>query len=418
MFFRILRKSFLKRRGKVTIAIIAVIMGAAIPSAMFSVSLDINEKISLEFSKFGANLLIVPRSDTIDVGIGDISLSSVTDQKYINETDIYKIKTINWTKNILGYAPFLYQVIKAAVKEQEQQVVLVGTWFEKNTTLDSGMTFKTGVRKINSWWWGVEGNWANDIDVFNSNTTQECMIGSYVAEKLDLGIGDSLAINYNENPENTDSEVTIDLVVSGIITSGGSEDNHIFVSLPVAQSLTSRVNKVHTVQVSALCTGCPIETIAGEIENTITYSEARSILQVTIAEMSILGKIEQMMSLVTAVALLATALAVSTTLTTAVLERQTEIGLMKSIGAENREITSLFISEAMIIGFLGGVFGYIIGFVVAQFIGLAVFDSFVNPQLIVLPVVISISVIVTLVASLLPIRRAMNIEPAVVLRGE
>ena len=138
MFFRILKKSLAARKGKVIICMIAIIMGASIPSAMLNVSLDINEKIGAEFRKFGANLLVVPKSDTINVGIGDISLSSVTDQQYINETDIYKIKTINWSRNVLGYAPFLYQVIsvKAKTSSEEQRVVLTGTWFEKNTTLE------------------------------------------------------------------------------------------------------------------------------------------------------------------------------------------------------------------------------------------------------------------------------------------
>ena len=141
-------------------------MGASIPSAMLNVSLDINEKIGTEFRKFGANLLVVPESDTINVGIGDISLSSVTNQQYINETDIYKIKTINWSKNILGYAPFLYQVImvKSISTNEEQQAVLTGTWFEKNTTLEGeGGIFRTGVRSINSWWWSVEGEWSEDL---------------------------------------------------------------------------------------------------------------------------------------------------------------------------------------------------------------------------------------------------------------
>ncbi|MFX1506630.1 MAG: hypothetical protein ACFFDC_11055, partial [Promethearchaeota archaeon] len=143
MFFRILRKSILTRKGKVVISLIAIIMGVSIPSAMLNVSLDINEKIGVEFRKFGANLLVVPKSDTIQVGIGDISLSSVTDQQYINETDIYKIKTINWSRNILGYAPFLYQVVSVRAKgsSEDQRVVLTGTWFEKNTTLEGGEIF-------------------------------------------------------------------------------------------------------------------------------------------------------------------------------------------------------------------------------------------------------------------------------------
>lgn len=412
MFFRILRKSFEQRKGKVIIAIIAVIMGASIPSAMLTVSLDINEKIGTEFRKFGANLLVVPESDTIDVGIGGISLGSVTDQRYINETDIYKIKTINWSRNVLGYAPFLYQIIEAKANGQSQQVVLAGTWFEKNTTLEDGETFTTGVRKINSWWWKIEGNWIQDIDAEPIDYPQ-CMIGKTVSDKLGLKLGDKFEVSYKENLV----ERSLTLKVNGIITTGGTEDNHILVSLPVAQNLTNRENKIHTVQVSALCIGCPIETIAKEIETEIAYINAKTILQMTNAEMSVLAKIETMMTLVTIIALLATIIGVSTTLTTSVLERRTEIGLMKSIGAENKRIFALFMAESGIIGIFGGVWGFIIGVLGAQVVGILVFNSLVTPQIVVLPISVCLSVFVSLIAALLPVRRAMKIEPVTVLRG-
>ncbi|MHA2202676.1 MAG: ABC transporter permease, partial [Candidatus Hodarchaeales archaeon] len=100
-----------------------------------------------------------------------------------------------------------------------------------------------------------------------------------------------------------------------------------------------------------------------------------------------------------------------------VLERYTEIGLIKSIGAENRKIAALFFAESCIIGFLGGVLGFIFGIFGAQFVGLLVFNSLVTPQLMVLPVILGISVGVSLLASLLPVRRAIGIEPVLVLRG-
>jgi putative ABC transport system permease protein len=77
MFFRILGKSILKRKSRIAIAIIAVIMGAATTTALLSVSLDVNEKVSYEFRKYGANLVVVPKSDTIDVGFPGVNIGSV-----------------------------------------------------------------------------------------------------------------------------------------------------------------------------------------------------------------------------------------------------------------------------------------------------------------------------------------------------
>jgi len=138
----------------------------------------------------------------------------------------------------------------------------------------------------------------------------------------------------------------------------------------------------------------------------------------TNTEMNILSKIEMMMTMVTIIALLATILGVSTTLTTSVLERRTEIGLMKSIGAENKKIAALFLAESTIIGLIGGIFGFIIGFVGAQIVGLMVFNSLVSLQVIIIPIALGISVGVSLIASFIPVRRAMKIEPIIVLRGE
>ncbi len=411
MFFRILRKSLSKRKGKIAIAVVAVIMGAAIVSALLTVSLDVTEKVNYEFRKFGANLLVVPESDTIDVGIGNVGFGAVTEQRYINESDLYKIKTISWQENVLGYAPFLYQVVNVEANEQDQRVVLVGTWFERITELQDGTPFKTGVKKINTWW-EVQGSW---ID--SENDTESSMIGVTVAEKLGLGIGDHFTIKYRESYDVT-NETTHNLKVVGIVTTGGSEDNQIFVNLQVAQYLTKRPDKVHTVQVSALCTACPVDTFAKEIEEKIPYVDARTVKQLTSMEMSVLGKIEDMMFLVTIVALLASALGVTTTMTTSVIERQREIGLMKSIGAENRRIASLFLTEAAIIGATGGMIGYLIGLILAQLIGMSVFNSLVSPRLIVFPIVMSISIAVALLASALPVRRAVKIVPVVVLRGE
>jgi putative ABC transport system permease protein len=198
----------------------------------------------------------------------------------------------------------------------------------------------------------------------------------------------------------------------------GYEDSQIFVNLQVAQQLTGRPEKVHTIQVSALCNACPVETFALEIEELIPYVEGRSVKQLVHAEMDILGKIQNMMFLITIVALIASALGVMTTMITSVIERQKEIGLMKSVGAENKKIVALFFSEATIIGIIGGILGYVIGLILSQFIGLSVFSLSINPRFEILPIILGISIGVALLASIIPVRRAVNVEPAIVLRGE
>lgn len=418
MFFRILRKSLLKRKSRIAIAILSVVIGAAVATALLSVSYNINEKVGYEFRKYGANLLIVPETDTIEVGFPGVNFGSITEQQYINESDLWKIKTISWRNNVLGFAPLLYQVVEVGEGKNEQSVVLVGTYFNKDVNIISPYStnddpvFNTGIQTISPWW-NVKGSWIED-----HNDTTSCMVGVEVAEKLNLELGDTLTIRYNENYEDVFNESTYNLTVVGIIETGGYEDNQIYANLEVVQMISGKEDKVHTVQVSALCNACPVETFAEEIEEQIPYTEGRTVKQLVNAEMNILNKIENMMFLVTIIALIASALGVMTTMTTSVIERMKEIGLMKSVGAENKKISFLFLTEAAIIGILGGILGFIIGVILADFIGMSVFSTSINPRMELLPVAIGISLTVALIASILPVRRAVRVEPVIVLRGE
>jgi putative ABC transport system permease protein len=418
MFLRILRKSIQKRKSRFAIAVLSVVMGAAISTALLSVSLDINHKVSHEFRKYGANLVLIPKSDTIQVGFPGVDFGSVTEQRYINESDLWKIKTIQWRKNILGFTPFLFQVVEIGNETLRQNVVLVGTYFNKNVTInelptpDDQPVFTTGIQTISPWW-DVQGKW---ID--NPNDTTSAMIGQNIAHTFNLNVGDQITLRFYKNYANPEDTNEHTVTVVGIITTEGNEDNQIFVNLPVAQTLTDRPNKLHTVQVSALCTECPVDTFAAEIEEKITYVQGKTVKQLVNAEMEILGKIENMMFLITIIGLLASALSVMTTMTTSVIERQKEIGLMKSVGAENKKIAALFLSEATIIGVLGGILGYIIGLILAYFIGMSVFNTSITPRIEVIFVALGISLLVSLFASIIPVRRAEKVEPAIVLRGE
>lgn len=418
MFLRILRKSLSKRKTRIAIAVVSVIIGAAIATALLSVSFDITEKVGYEFRKYGANLLVAPRSDTIEVGFPGVDFGTVTEQRYINESDLWKIKTIYWRNNVLGFTPLLYQVVRVGEDENEQNVVLVGTYFNKDVEIvepyssQDPSIFNTGIQTISPWW-NVNGDWIED-----PNDAVSSMVGTNVAKKLGLEVGDTFTIRYNENYEDVYNETTYNLTVIGIVATDGHEDSQIFVNLQVAQDISARQDKVHTVQVSALCNACPVDTFASEIMDAIPYVESRTVKQLVSAEMNILNKISSMMFLITIVGLLASALGVMTTMTTSIIERRKEIGLMKSVGAENKRIGALFISEATIIGIIGGILGYIIGISLAQIIGLSVFGTSINPRLEILPIAIGISIGVSLLASALPVRTAVRVEPAIVLRGE
>jgi putative ABC transport system permease protein len=418
MFVRLLRKSILRRKSRFAMGVASVLIGAAVVTALFTVSLGVGDQVGQEFTKYGADLMLQPQSNTIQIGLPGVSIGSVTEQKYINESDLWMIKTIEHRANVLGFAPFLYQVVTVGDGPNAQQAVLAGTYFNKTIQIPQPASpqdpseFSTGIADISSWW-KVTGNWITD-----QNDTTSAMVGSNVAQKLNLTVGDSFKVSYVGAQNGTAATTVKELKVAGIVESGGAEDNQIFVNLPVAQDLSSRPGKVDTVQVSALCVRCPVADMASEIQGKIPGVQGTTITQLTNAEMSTLDKYQSMMALVTAVALLASTMGIFTTMTANVTERRREIGLMKSIGAENRSIAALFLAEATLTGLIGGIGGFGVGIVLAQFIGLRVFSTTIPLRWEVLAVAIPIAIGVSLLASALPVRRATAVEPAIVLRGE
>lgn len=418
MLLRILGKSLARRRGRIAIAVVSVVMGAAVATALMAVSMDVEEQVSAEFRRYGANLVVVPRSDTISVGFPGVDFGSVTEQGYIDEGDLWKIKHISWRNNVLGFAPFLYQVVSAQSATSSSDLVMSGTYFERDVDIEETYapedphTVTTGVRYINPWW-KSKGEW-----IGSDQDETSAMIGAEVARKLDVGLGDTLTLTYVPNGDDRTNSTSTDVTVVGIVETGGNEDSQLFVNLQVAQGMSGRQGKVHTVQVSALCTGCPVNVFAQEIEGEMDYVEARTVKQLVSAEMATLENFKGMMAMVTVVAMAASILGVTTTMTTSVIERRREIALMKSLGSERGRITALFLVEAAVIGVIGGVIGFLVGVFLARGIGLSVFDTAVGTSILLLPVAIGISVAVAVLASLPPVRRAMRVEPAVVLRGD
>jgi putative ABC transport system permease protein len=418
MLMRILGKSLARRRGRIAIAIVSVVMGAAVATALMAVSMDIEEQVSTEFRQYGANLIIVPQSDTIDVGFPGVDFGSVTEQGYIEEGDIWKIKRISWRNNVLGFAPFLYQVVSARSASSESDLVMAGTYFERDVTIEEKYApedpkvVTTGVSYINAWW-KASGKWIEAPD-----DEASAMVGVEVAKKMDVGVGDTLTLTYVPNGDDRVNATTSDVTVVGIVETGGNEDSQVFVNLQLAQDMSGREGKVHTIQVSALCTGCPVNVFANEIEGEMEYVEARTVKQLVSAEMATLQNFKGMMAMVTVVAMAASILGVTTTMTTSVIERRKEIGLMKALGAERFRITTLFLVESAIIGIIGGIIGFTVGVFLARMIGLSVFETAVATNIILLPVAIGISVAVAVLASIPPVRRALRVEPAIVLRGE
>ena len=420
MFVRLVYESFRRQKRRKLLAGAAIALGVTVATAMIAVTTDIGDKINRELRTIGANLVVTPQEDSLDVEIGGVNLKPPTDGALLNEADLPKIKAIFWHNNITGFAPMLPVNVAVEHDGKQQEVTLVGTYFAKRLSFGTDQ-FTTGVRDTNPWW-KVTGTWPDD----NSH---------------DVVVGGKLAARLGERPGDTLTASGRQLRVSGILSAGAAEDDQIVAPLALAQEILGKPGAVRRVYVSALtkpedafarrdpksmsgaiydrwyCTPYP-QAIALQLTEAIPHSKADQIRQVSQNEGAVLTRIEGLIFLITVAALLASALAVSAAMATAIFERRAEVGLMKALGAGKLAVASVFFAEAALLALIGGVAGFAVGTVLAQQIGHSIFNSDISIPPVLLPVILAIAMIVTFAGSAAAIRKAVGLDPVFALRGE
>jgi len=420
MFIRLVYESFRRQKRRKVLAGAAITLGVTVATAMIAVATDIGDKINRELRTIGANLVVTPQEDTLDIEIGGINLKPPTDGAFLSEADLPKIKGIFWHNNITGFAPMLPVNVSIENSGTKQDVTLLGTYFAKRLSYGNE-GFVTGVRSTHPWW-KVAGSWPDD-------GSQDVLVGESLATRVGAKSGDALNVSGRS------------LHVTGILSTGGAEDNEIVAPLSLAQQIIGKPDVVRRIYVSALtkpedafgrrdpksmsgavydrwyCTPYP-QAIALQLTEAMSHSHAEQIRQVSQNEGAVLTRIEGLIFLITLAALFASALAVSAAMATAIFERRAEVGLMKALGAGKFAVAAVFFAEAALLALFGGVIGFGVGSVLAHQIGHSIFNSQISISPVLFPVILAIAVIVTFAGSALAIRRAVTLDPVFALRGE
>jgi putative ABC transport system permease protein len=448
MFPRLVYESFRRQTRRKLLAGVAITLGVAVATAMIAVATDIGDKINRELRRYGANLLITPQEDTLDVDIGGLNLKPPSDGAFLNEADLPKIRGTFWHNNIVGYSPMLPVSVKLGSGANAKDATLVGTYFNK--TLHFGKDdFTTGVR-ITHPWWKVKGPCGDGSEPVLSeaegtrpgrvedspapcgwpdDSSQSILLGERLAAKLGKKPGDGIEVSGRR------------LTISGILSTGGPEDDQVVAPLALAQQLLGKPGAVRRIYVSALTkpedafarrdprTMNPelydrwycspyAQSIAYQLQEAIPHSHAEQIRQVAQNEGTVLSRIKGLMLLVTLAALFASALAVSAAMATTIFERRIEVGLMRALGAGSFAVAALFFAEALLLAVIGGIAGFAAGSFLAHQIGRSIFSSRITIEPVLFPIILAIAVIVTFAGSAAAIRRAVKFDPVFALRGE
>jgi putative ABC transport system permease protein len=411
VLIKLLKASFINQKKSTALMIVSVAVGTAVAASLITLSLDIRSNVSRELRTFGANILIEPKVE---------GLAQLVDQKrYLRQDDLIKAKTIFWRNNILGIAPFLETRAELNSRGKVEELDLVGAWYEHELPLPGeAKTFTAGIKTVFPWW-SIDGNWP---------AADAVLVGASLASRLGIKKGDRMEIDGRA------------FEVLGTVETGGAEDQKVFMDLESLQSFKGLEGRISKVFASALTT--PMDefaynnpktmtrpeyekwyctayatSIASQLEEGFPGSRARPIWRVAEAEGNVLERLTLLIYFLCIAALLASAFGVSTTMIMSLLRRTEEIGLMKALGADSLRIAAVFLSEAVLIGAAGGLVGYGLSLFVSQYIGSRVFNTALEQRFMLLPISIGSSLLISIAGTVLPIRRAMRIKPAVVLKG-
>ncbi len=429
MFWRMVFRTLLRQKGKMLMIAFTIALGVSLSTAMMNVMLGVGDKVNRELKVYGANITVLPKDASLLNDLYGLNDGAGINDKFLMEEDVLKIKSIFWGFNIVDFAPFLEGSVE--VEGYDKPVKIVGTWVEKNATLNTGETVETGMRRLRNWWENdFEGEWMTGDD------DDYVMLGSLFAGWSGAQVGDTITVKSGNK--------TKDLKVKAIFVDGGITDEKIITTLKTAQELTDMQGKVSKIEVSALttpdndlakkaaqdpnsltvteyetwyCTAY-VSAICHQIQEVVREGVAKPVRQVAESEGTILNKTQLLMTLITILSSIGSALAISNLVTASVIERRQEIGLLKAIGAQDAPIILIVIIEVLLTGIFGAIFGYFIGIGFAQIIGLTVFGSYIEITTMVIPIVSALVFVVIIVGSIPAIRYLLNLKPTEVLHDK
>lgn len=387
--YKLVLKDILRRKKRVLYAALGVIIGTMTVVGILTVAAAGQARLINQLEKYGPNLTVLPAVNNLNMTLGDLSMGAISiGDNYIEEGRLPEIRVITDGKireylkvedpgNIATIAPKLY--VNAAVKGTN--VLVVGVLPEEE-------------KLLRTWWNVAQGAYisgANDI-----------LAGASASELLGIKPGDEISVG------NAVFKVT------GILEATGSNDDYqLFADISAVQQATGKAGKISSIDIRALCNACPVEVIADALNGSIPGLRAVAVKQVAATEMGMLERISRLMYALAGITLAIGAFGVMNTMMTSVHERIKDIGIMRAVGSSQRQIIVMFLEEAVIVGLIGGIFGYVAGSLLSYAIGPLIFEgTTVSWVAMYFPVSLAVSVVVAMLATAYPAYRATRIRVA------
>jgi len=373
-----------RRKGKVFFLIVGLTIGIITVVTLISITRMMNEDIANKMDEFGANIVILPRSDDLSLSYGGMNIGGVAvGAQTLRDSDVPKIRQIEVRENISTVSPKILGVVEIEGKN----VLLMGVLFPEEIRLKK--------------WWKIHGS--------VPKSQNEVLLGNEVAVKLFKSAGDTLSI-YGKQAR-----------VSGVLDETGSQDDYLILGdLTFVQGLTKKPGALSLIEVSAFCNTCPIEEIVRQISKELPHAKVTAVKQTLQTKMEALDHFKKFSIGISVIVLLIGGLIVFTNMMASVNERKREIGIFRAIGFRKSHVVRIIFLEALIIGLIAGGVGYLLGMGVSHVIGPMITGMkggriFMDPMLAL--GVIFLSAIIGVLSSAYPAVRASKMDPTEALRA-
>lgn len=331
---KITLSSFRRQKRKKAFLITAVFLSFA---AVLTLNTFINSqtyRIENQFDEYGANIIITPKTDTLSLSYGGIDFNEVVSVEEIMRDDLKAVKTINDYKSIRAVAPKLIGAVTLTAADKKESVVIVGTDFSEEF-------------KIKGWWNNTPEAPLTDKDV---------IIGFDVARVMGINAGDTVNIDGKE------------FHVSQVLPAAGNQDDRaVIASLTTVEKMLNKEGKISLVEISALCSECPIEELVRQLQEVLPNANVRALQEVMGKRMAIVAQMEKFALSVTVILILLSSLLIFSTIASSVNERKHEIGIYRAIGFTKSHIFQIIQGESLILSVLSGILG-ILTAIVAGFL--------------------------------------------------
>lgn len=373
MYLKMITSSLVRRRSRMLVALLAIAIGSTVLSGLLTIYYDIPRQMGTVFRSYGANVIFLPAE---------------SESKIVQE-QIGAIKQVIDSEKLVGFAPYIYQ----SAKVNEQPYMIAATDLEN--------------AKSNSPYWLIRGDWPHN--------KKEVLIGHEISRNIELSVGDTFIVN---TPKPNGDVTVTECTVSGIVTTGGVEEEFIFMSLEDIKGIIGYDDRFDVIECSIDGNQEYLKSIADTVSKQVNGITPRLVKRVTESQDVVLSKLQALVWIVTIIVLFLTMICVTTTMMAVVAERRKEIGLKKALGASNSSVVKDFMGEAVMLGLIGGIFGVVLGYVFADNVSISVFAREVSFPVQLAPFTVIASIIITIVSCLFPVRATVDIDPALVLRGE